>query len=101
MARTKQTAKKGNKGLPKATKGGKGHGSGSGGANASGSGGKGNGNGGNGDGTGNIPGGRFMQQLEHRPPPAVPKRRKPYVRAFREMKKLQRTMKLCISKYQI
>ena len=30
MACTKQTARKGNKGLPKATQGGKGHGSGSG-----------------------------------------------------------------------
>ena len=42
-----------------------------------------------------------MKQLEHRPPPAVPKQKKPYVRAFKEMRKLQRTTKLCISKYQM
>ena len=42
-----------------------------------------------------------MKQLEHRPPPAAPKRKKPYVRAFREMRKLEWTTKLCISKYQM
>ena len=112
MAHTKQTARKGNKGLPKATQGGKGHGGGGGGGGGGGSGGgsgsggdsdgnrNGNGNG-NGDGNGNVPGGRFMKQLEHRPPPVVPKRKKPYVRAFKEMRKLQRTTKLCISKDQM
>ena len=29
-----------------------------------------------------------MKQLEHRPPAAVPKREKLYMRAFREMKKI-------------
>ena len=90
MACMKQTARKGNKGLPKATQGGKGRGGGGGG----------NGNG-NGDGKGNIPTGPFMKQLEPRPPPAVPKQKKPYVRSFQEMRKLQRTTKLCISKYQM
>ena len=100
MALMKQTARKGNKGLPKATKGRKGRGSGSGHGCGSAGGSGGNGNG-NGDETGNIPGGHFMQQFEHRPSPAALKQRKPYVRAFREMKKLQWTTKLCISKYQM
>ena len=110
MARTKQTARKGNNGLPKATQGRKGHGcgcgSGSGGVSGTGHGhgcgrdGNGNRNG-NGDGKGKVPGGQFMKQLVHRPPPAVPKWKKLYVRAFQEMRKLQRTTKLCISKYQM
>ena len=94
MARTKQTARKGNKGLPKATHGRKGRGSGGGiggghgsgggsGHGGSGGGGSSGGSGGGGDGNrngnrnadgkGKVPGGRFMKQLEHRPPPAVPK----------------------------
>ena len=115
MARTKQTERKTNEGLPKATmgrKGGKGRkggggGSGSGGGGGSGRagrGGRGGGSGGggsDGNGRGNVPSGRFRKQLEHRPPPAAPKRKKPYVRAFHEMRKLQRTTKLCISKYQM
>ena len=108
MAHTKQTARKGNKSLPKATQGGKGHGGGSGSGSGPGHGcgcgsdGNGNRNGnGNGDGKGKVPGGQFMKQLEHRPPPAAPKRKKPYVRAFQGMRKLQRTTKLCISKYQM
>ena len=125
MARTKQTERKTNKGLPKATvggkggkgvkgrkgvKGGKGGGGGGGGGGAGrgngggGSGGAGRGDGGSGGsggGGGNVPSGRFRKQLEHRPPPAAPKRKKPYVRAFQEMRKLQRTTKLCISKYQM
>ena len=110
MACMKQTARKGNKGLPKATQGGKGHGSGGGSVSGTGRGcgcggdgnrnGNGNGNG-NGDGKGKVPGRQFMKQLVHRPPPAVPKQKKPYVRAFQEMRKLQRTTKLCISKYQM
>ena len=97
----KQTARKGNKGLPKATIGRKGHGSGSDSGGGGGSGGNGNRNGGNGDRTGNIPGSLFRQQMEHRLPPAVPKQRKLYVGAFRQMKILQLTMNLCISKYQM
>ena len=104
MARTKQTARKGNNGLLKATQGGKGHGGGGGSVSGTGRGcghggdGNGNGNGnGNGDGKGKVPGRQFMKQLVHRPPPAVPKWKKPYVRAFHDMRKLQRTMKLCIS----
>ena len=50
---------------------------------------------------GKVPSGRFSQQLENRPPTAAPKHKKPYVRAFQEMRKLQRTTKLCISKYQM
>ena len=95
MARTKQTAQKSNKGLLKATKGKKG-----------GKGGKGIGGGiggsdGNGNGKRNVPSGCFSQQLENRPPAAAPKWKKPYVRVFQEMRKLQHTTKLCISKYQM
>ena len=100
MARTKQTARKGNNSLPKSTQGGKGRSGGSGPGRGRGGDGNGNGNG-NGDGKGKVPGGWFMKQLEHRPPPAVPKQKKPYVRAFQEMRKLQRTTKLCLSKYQM
>ena len=50
---------------------------------------------------GNVLSGRFRQQLENKPPAAAPKWKKPYVRAFQEMKKLQCTTKLCISKYQM
>ena len=50
---------------------------------------------------GKVPSGRFSQQLENRPPAAAPKHKKPYVRAFQEMRKLQHTTKLCISKYQM
>ena len=56
---------------------------------------------GNGNGKRNVPSGHFSQQLENRPPAAAPKRKKPYVQAFQEMRKLQRTTKLCISKYQM
>ena len=119
MARTKQTERKTNEGLPKATvggKGGKGVKGRKGGGGGTGGGGAGRGNGGGGSGGagcgdggsdggggsgGNVPSGRFRKQLEHRPPPAAPKRKKPYVRAFQEMRKLQRTTKLCISKYQM
>ena len=118
MARTKQMARKSNKGLLKATKGeqgGKGGGSGigsggsgggSGGSGFGGSGGSSGGGGvgssdGNRNGKGNVPSGRFSQQLENRPPAAARKQKKPYVWAFQEMKKLQRTTKLCISKYQM
>ena len=111
---------KSNKGLPKATKGEQGRkgsgsgigsgrsGGGSGGGGSSGGGSSGGGSGGgiggsdgNRNAKGNIPSGRFSQQLENRPPAAAPKRKKPYVRAFQEMKKLQHTTKLCISKYQM
>ena len=123
MARTKQTARKSNKGLPKVTKGeqggkgGRGGGSGissggsGGGSGGISSGGSGGGSGGGGgavcgsDGNrnakGKVPSGCFSQQLENRPPAAAPKHKKPYVRAFQEMWKLQRTTKLCISKYQM
>ena len=109
MAQTKQTTRKGNKGLPKATKGnGSGSGSGGGGGSGGGSGGDSgsgdgsdtNGNHGNGDGKGNAPAGWFRKQLEHRPPPAVHKRKKPYARAFQAIRKLQQMTKLCILKYQ-
>ena len=50
---------------------------------------------------GKVPSGRFSQQLENRPPAAAPKHKKPYVHAFQEMRKLQHTTKLCISKYQM
>ena len=106
MAHTKQTARKGNNGLPKATQGRKGCGGGGGPGHGCGRGGDGNRNrngnrNGNGDSKGKVPGGRFMKQLVHRPPPAAPKQKKTYVRAFQEMRKLQRTTKLCISKYQM
>ena len=117
MAHTKQMERKTNTGLPKATMGGKGgkgrKGSGGGGGSGSvggGGGGSGSGSGGGGavggsDGNrnakGKVPSGCFSQQLENRPPAAAPKRKKPYVRAFQEMRKLQHTTKLCISKYQM
>ena len=107
MARTKQMARKSNKGLPKATKGAKGGkgGKGSdGGISSGGSGGSSGSSGsaiGGGDGNRKVPSGRFIQQLENRPPAAAPKQKKPYVWAFQEMWKLQRTTKLCISKYQM
>ena len=109
MACTKQMARKSNKGLPKATKGEKGRkgrkGSGSGissGRSGGGSSGSGiGGSDGNRNAKGNVPSGRFSQQLENRPPTAAPKRKKPYVWAFQEMRKLQHTTKLCISKYQM
>ena len=117
MARTKQMERKTNTGLPKATMGGKGgkggRGNGGGGGGGSGSAGGGGGVGGSGSGgavggsdgnrnaKGKVPSGRFSQQLENRPPAAAPKRKKPYVCAFQEMRKLQRTTKLCISKYQM
>ena len=114
MARTKQTERKTNTGLPKATMGGKGK-SGGGGGSGGGSGGAGGGKAvavavgggavggsdGNRNAKGKVPSGRFSQQLENRPPAAAPKRKKPYVHAFQEMRKLQRTTKLCISKYQM
>ena len=108
MAHTKQMERKTNTGLPKATigrkvgKGGKGSGSGSGSGSGRGSGcaGGGGGVGGSGGGSGGAVG-HFSQQLENRPPAAAPKHKKPYIRAFQEMLKLQRTTKLCISKYQM
>ena len=111
MAHTKQTARKSNKGLLKATKGkkgGKGRKGGGGGVSSDGGGGIGGGSGGgvgssdgNRNAKGNIPSGRFSQQLENRIPTAAPKWKKPYVRAFQKMRKLQHTTKLCISKYQM
>ena len=109
MARTTQTARKSNKGLLKVTKGKKGgkgrKGSGAGVSSGRGGGGGSGGGIGGSDGNrnakGNVPSGRFSQQLENRPPAAAPKRKKPYVRAFQEMRKLQCTTKLCISKYQM
>ena len=119
MARTKQMARKSNEGLPKVTKGeqggkgGRGSGSGisSGRSGGSSSGRSGGGSGGGGgaiggsDGNrntkGKVPSGRFSQQLENRPPAAAPKHKKPYIRAFQEMWKLQHTTKLCILKYQM
>ena len=114
MARTKQTARKSNKGLPKATKGEQGRKGGRGGGNGINSGGSGGGSsgissgrsgggssGGRGGAKGKVPSGRFSQQLENRPPTAAPKRKKPYVHAFQKMQKLQCTTKLCISKYQM
>ena len=112
-AHTKQRERKTNTGLPKATMGGKGgkggKGGGSGGDSGS-AGGRDRGGGGGGavggsDGNrntkGKVPSGRFSQQLENRPPAAAPRHKKPYVRAFQEIRKLQRTAKLCISKYQM
>ena len=103
MARTKEMARKSNKGLPKATKGEKGgkgrKGSGSG-ISSGGDGGSGGCVGGS-DRNRNVPSGRFSQQLENRPPAAAPKRKKPYVRAFQETRKLQHTTKLCILKFQM
>ena len=99
MARTKQTERKTNIGLPKATMGGKGgkgrKGGGTGGGGAVG------GSDRNGNSKGKVLSGHFSQQLENRPPAAAPKHKKPYVRAFQEMRKLQRTTKLCILKYQM
>ena len=100
MARTKQMERKTNTGLPKATMGGKG-GKGSGGGSGGGGGGAVGGSDGNRNAKGKVLSGRFSQQLENRPPAAAPKRKKPYVHAFQEMWKLQRTTKLCISKYQM
>ena len=110
--------RKTNTGFPKATmgrkgrKGGKGrkdggggsggdHGSGGGSGNGSGSGGAVGGNDRNRNAKGKVPSGHFSQQLENRSPTAAPKRKKPYVPAFQEMRKLQHTTKLCISKYQM
>ena len=106
MAGTKQTERKTNTGLPKATMGGKGRkGSGGGGGGGRGSGGGGGGAVGGSDRNrnvkGKVPSRSFSQQLENRPPAVAPKRKRPYVRAFQEMWKLQRTTKLCISKYQM
>ena len=114
MACTKQTERKTNTGLPKATMGGKGRkgGGGGGGRGSGGGGGRGRGGGGGSGGAvgssdgnrnakGKVPSGRFSQQLENRPPAAAPKCKKPYVCAFQEMRKLQHTTKLCISKYQM
>ena len=105
MARTKEMARKSNKSLPKVTKGKKGRkggkGSGSG-ISSGGGGGSGSGSGvGGSDRNRNVLSGCFSQQLENRPPAAAPKQKKPYVWAFQEMRKLQRTTKLCISKYQM
>ena len=113
MARTKQMAWKSNKGLQKVTKGDwgeKGGKGGGGGISSGGSGGSSSGIGscggigssdGNRNAKGNILSGCFSQQLENRPPAAAPKWKKPYMRAFQEMRKLQRITKLCISKYQM
>ena len=110
MACTKQMERKTNTGLPKATLGGKGRkgrkgrkggGGGGGSGGGSGSGGAVGGSDGNRNVKGKVLSGRFSQQLENRPPATAPKRKKPYVCAFQEMWKLQRTTKLCISKYQM
>ena len=104
MACTKQTAQKSNKGLPKVTKGekgGKGRKGSGGGIRSGGGGGSGGGGIGSSDGNRNVPSGCFSQQLENRLPAAAPKWIKPYVQAFQEMRKLQHTTKLCISKYQM
>ena len=120
MAHTRQTAQKSNKGLPKATKGEQGRKGGGGGVGSGGSGsgsggdgfgssGGGSGSGGSGMGSsdgnrnakGNIPSGRFSQQLENRPPATAHRWKKPYMWAFQEMRKLRHTTKLCISKYQM
>ena len=104
MAHTKQTERKTNTGLPKATLGGKGRKGRKGRKGGGGGGGSGSAVGssdGNRNAKGKVPSGRFSQQLENRPPTAAPKRKKPYIRAFQEMRKLQRTTKLCISKYQM
>ena len=93
MAHTKQMERKTNTGLPKATMGTKGGGDGSGGAVG--------GSDRNRNAKGKVPSGHFSQQLENRPPAAAPKCKKPYVCALQEMRKLQRTTKLCISKYQM
>ena len=102
-------ARKSNKGLPKATKGKKG-GKGRKGSGAGISSGRGGGSGSGGgigssdrnrNAKGNVLSGCFSQQLENRPPAAAPKWKKPYVWAFQEMRKLQHTTKLCISKYQM
>ena len=103
-ARTKQMARKSNKGLPKATKGAKGGKGSEGGVSSGRSGGSSGGGGGavgGSDGNRKVPSGRFIQELKNRPPAAVPKWKKPYVRAFQEMRKLQHTTKLCILKYQM
>ena len=89
MACTKQTERKSNKGLPKATKGGKGGGGGvSSGRCGGGGSGSSDGNGNGGNGKGKVPSKHFRKQLENRPPTAAPKRKRPYVQAFQEMKKL-------------
>ena len=106
MARTKQTARKSNKGLLKATKGkqgGKGRRGGgdgvssgrsagsSSGVSSGGSGGGIGGGGGAVDGSdrnrnakGKVPSGCFSQQLENRPPAAAPKCKKPYIMLSRK-----------------
>ena len=48
-----------------------------------------------------VPHGRFMDKLDNRPPGVVQKRKKPYTKVFREMKRLQRRTDLIISKYQM
>ena len=100
MAHTKQMERKTNTGLPKATMGGKGRKGGKGGKGGGGGGAVGSSDG-NRNANGKVPSGRFSQQLENRPPAAAPKWKKPYVWAFQEMQKLQRTTKLCILKYQM
>ena len=113
MVCTKQMERKTNKGLLKAKKGGqggkdrkgrkgrKGRQGGGGGISSGRGGGGGSGIGGSDGNGGNVPSGCFSKQLENRPPAAAPKWKKPYVRVFQEMKKLQRITKLCISKYQM
>ena len=104
MARIKQMARKSNKGLPKVTKGEKGEKGGKGGGVSSARGGGSGGGSGSGIGSsdrnrnakGNVLSGCFSQQLENGPHAAAPKRKKPYMRALKEMRKLQRTTKLCI-----
>ena len=115
MARTKQTprGRRGRgrgRGLPIARKEGNGNGNGNGNSNGNGNG-NGNGSGrgtgtppgrGHGHGTGTPPG-CFVQpsMSDNKPDPPVQKRKKPYVRAFQQIRQLQRTTKLCISKYQM
>ena len=90
MARTKQTPRvrrrRGHgRGLPVARKEGNSNGNG----NES------------GHGTGTPPG-HFVQpsSSDNKPDPPVQKRKKQYVRAVQHIRQLQRTTKLCISKYQ-
>ena len=112
MARTKQTPRgRGRgRGLPVARREGNGNGNN---GNGNGNGNNGNGNGndngnsndnGNGNGSGRgrgTPPGRFVEQSENKPDPPVRRRKKPYVGVFQQIRKLQRTTKLCISKYQM
>ena len=52
-------------------------------------------------GRGGHPPGQFTEKLTNRPAPVVRKRKKPYFRVFQEMKKLQKSTSLIISKFQM